>query len=50
MFKLCKEDRERREELRGRYPEGFRWYGLMTHWGQENRTRSEIESNFGAIS
>lgn len=48
MFKLCKEDRLRREQMRGNYPEGSRWYGVMTHWGQENRLRGEIESSFGA--
>lgn len=46
MFKLCKEDRLRREELRGNYPQGLRWYGVMTHWGQENRVRAEVESGF----
>lgn len=42
MFKLSKEDRLRREMMRGKYLDGFHWYGVMTHWGQEAQVRDHI--------
>lgn len=42
MFKLSKEDRLRRELLRGKYPGGSHWYAVMTHWGQESQVRDQI--------
>ncbi len=46
MFKLSKDDRERREQMRGKYASQLHWYGVMTHWGQEDRLKRELESAF----
>jgi transcription antitermination factor NusG len=42
MYKLSKQEHRHREELRGRYSGEQKWYGVMTHYGQERNVRDQI--------
>ena len=43
MYKLDKKELQMRQEMRGRYPEGVRWYAVMVHCGHEKRVRFWLE-------
>lgn len=46
MYKLNKQERTFRERMRGRYPAGPRWYGVMTRAGREPQVRERVFFEF----
>jgi len=46
MYKLCKQEHEFREKMRGRYPMDPKWYAVMTHCGREHEVYDRIAQGF----
>jgi len=46
MYRLSKQERDLRERMRGKYPDGFNWYAAMMHSGRERRVRERVLHDF----